>query len=352
MYKNLKIIEIQGRKIGEGFPCFVIAEAGINHNGDIDMAMELVKMAKEVGADCIKFQTFSTEACESRNSTIPGYFDGRITETDKLDWSKSLELSREEFKKLKTCCDELAIIFLSTACDIPSLELLVEIGVDALKIGSSDTNNTCLLQAVGETGLPVILSTGMSSLEDVDHAFSALQSNGTTQIALLQCTSQYPVPFDQINLRAMNTLRDSFNVPVGFSDHSSGIHVSVASIALGANIIEKHFTLSSDLPGVDHAASIEPHEFREMVWQIREVEKALGNGTKKIMEAERENVTSMRKSLVAAENISDGTILAQEHITVKRPGTGLPPTRIHEVIGRKTKSDINKDEMIIFDDLI
>jgi len=324
---------------------FIIAEAGINHNGDFDLALELVRKAKEAGADCIKFQTFRTEASESKHSSKPRYFGGRIVNMTKKEWSRSLEFTDDQFQQLKNYCAEQDIAFLSTACDIPGLQILVDIGAEAIKIASADTNNDYLLKATGKTKLPVILSTGMSTEEEVSRAINVLYKNGTTQLALMQCTSQYPTPYDKINLRVINTLEKKFNLPVGLSDHSEGIHVSVAAVAIGAKIIEKHFTTDRGLHGVDHAASIDPVQFTEMVSQIRDIEAALGSDEKKVQTVEIENVKNMRRSLMAAREIKAGTFLTEDDITAKRPGTGMPPCFVDRIIGKKINVDLKPEDM-------
>ena len=326
---------------------FIIAEAGVNHNGYFDFAMELVKRAKEAGADCVKFQTFRTSASESRQSSKPGYFDGRIGSMTKQEWSRSLEFSVDQFKALKEYCEKLEIAFLSTACDIEGLRILEEIGTETIKIASSDTNNDYLLRAAGKTGLSVILSTGMSTDKEVSHAVETLKRYGSTQIALMQCTSQYPTPYEQINLRVMDNFRKKFDCPVGLSDHSEGIHIPLAAVALGACIIEKHFTLSRNLPGVDHTASLDPREFAEMVVFIRQVEAALGNKEKSVQPSEKENMKSMRRSLMASRWLSAGTILKREDITAKRPGTGLPPYKIEELIGKRLLTNMEEEEVLL-----
>jgi N,N'-diacetyllegionaminate synthase len=325
---------------------YIIAEAGINHNGSFDLALELARQANECGADCVKFQTFRTSASESKTSTKPGYFSGRIGTVSKKEWSRSLEFSVEQFRQLKDYCQEIGIAFLSTACDIEGLRILQEIGAEVIKIASADTNNDYLLKAVRETGIPVILSTGMSDLEEVAHAVDILRPEGIRDLALMQCTSQYPTPCDQINLRVIRTFRDRFDCPVGFSDHSQGIHVAVAAVACGAVCVEKHFTLSRNLPGVDHAASIEPDELAAMVRQIRDVEAAMGDGVKAVQDIERGNIAPMRRSLMAARDLKAGERLEEGDITAKRPGTGLAPTEIGKVIGRVLKRDLSEEDLL------
>lgn len=324
---------------------FVVAEAGINHNGYFDLALELIRKAKYAGADCVKFQTFRTTASESKHSTMPGYFDGRIGKMTKQEWSRSLEFSVDEFGELKRYCEELDIAFLSTACDIEGLRILNEIEAEAIKLASADLNNDYLLKAVGETGLPVILSTGMSDFSAVAHAVETLLKSGTDKYAILQCTSQYPTNYDQINLRVMENFKMTFKCPVGLSDHSEGIHVPLAATALGAEIIEKHFTLSRDLPGVDHAASLDVQQFKRMVNCIRDIENALGSGEKTIQFDEIENAKNMRRSLMAARSIIAGTRLCPEDITAKRPGTGLPPTEIDKLLGKKVMINMEPEDL-------
>ena len=330
--------------------CFIIAEAGINHNGHMDLAQELVRRARMAGADCLKFQTFSTEACETVRAFKPGYFQGRDLGVDKLAWSRSLELTREQFARLRDLCAEEGLAFLSTACDVAGLAVLRDIGAQAVKIGSSDTTNFPLLHAVADAGMEAIVSTGMSSLEEVRRAVRFFTERGLGA-AVLQCTSQYPAPPEQVNLRAMRTLATELGVPAGFSDHTRGDHVAVAAVAMGARIVEKHFTLSRALPGVDHAASLEPDEFRTMVDRIREVEAALGSGEKTVQDCERANLVPMRKSLVAARDIPTGTVLTAADLAAKRPGDGMPPDRLESVLGRRAAKNIARDEQLSEDAL-
>jgi len=293
----------------------------------------------------VKFQTHRTQASESRHSSKPGYFSGRVGEMSKIDWSRSLEFSTEQFARLKAACAEQSIAFLSTACDVEGLRILTDIQAEAVKIASADLNNDYLLTAMAETGLPVLLSVGMSTLDQVDHAVELLAARNAGPLALFQCTSQYPAPFAQLHLRVMDTLRARYGVPVGFSDHSPGIHVPVAAAALGAAMIEKHFTLSRNLPGVDHAASIEPAELADMVRQIRDVEAALGSPEKTVQPEELANAANMRRSLMAARPLKAGTVLGRDDVTAKRPGTGLPPSQLHRLLGRRLKADMAAEDL-------
>lgn len=324
---------------------FVIAEAGVNHNGNFDQAVQLVKKAKSSGADCVKFQTFTYESSESKNSTMPGYFNGRLRCRSKKEFYASIQFTKEQFRELKCCCSETGIEFLSTACDIDGLAILAEIKAEAIKVASADMNNDYLLSALGETGIPAIFSTAMSTIPEIRHGIETYLSHGGKQFALMQCTAQYPTPYTDLNMRVMETLREEFGCPVGFSDHSEGIYICIAAAALGATMVEKHFTLSRNLPGVDQPASIEPQELSEMVKGIRQVEVGLGKRGKHIQPAEMDNAKHMRRSLMAACDISAGTVLAVKHISAKRPGTGMPPCMMNQLIGRRLLVDLEKEDL-------
>jgi N,N'-diacetyllegionaminate synthase len=340
---------ICGREISPRAPALIVAEAGINHNGSMEMARKLIDEAKRSGADAIKFQTFSTPHCESRYALKPDYFSGRDGGKNKLDFFKRLEFNKSQFAELRAYCEEKDILFLSMAADLPSLELLADICTPAIKIGSSDTVNYPLFKAIGASGLPVIYSTGIATEADVTAGLDYLRCAGTREIAVLQCTSQYPVPYEEVNLRVMNNYRQAFGVPVGLSDHSQGTHVALAAVALGADIIEKHFTLSRALPGVDHPASIEPHELKTMVSHIREIEAAIGDGVKQITPSEAEHLTTMRKSLFSTRRIAKGERISLDLVTAKRPGGGLLPTHIDAMLGRQAAVDIPADDFITWD---
>lgn len=344
--KAIRQFKIKNKVIGGNNPAFVIAEAGINHNGDIKLAFRLIKEAKKSLADCVKFQTFSTKYCESKYSLKPKYFRGQDKGLNKIEFSKSLEFDRYQFLDLKQFCDQEKIIFLSMAADIPSLELLVKIGVEAVKIGSSDTLNFPLFKAIGQTGLPVIYSTGISTFDDVRRGVKYLYKCSVKKLAVLQCTSAYPPAYEDINLKVIQAYQKIFKVPVGLSDHSLGLHISYAAVAIGSEIIEKHFTLDKKLPGVDHGASLEPREFREMVQGIRQIESALGDGKKRIEHSEKEHLLSMRKSLFTLKDIKHGEKFNLNSIGSKRPGGGVSPAEIDYFLGRRAKFDIPADEFI------
>lgn len=343
------MINIGNRLVGEDEPVLIIAEAGVNHNGSMDMALRMVDEAVQFGADCIKFQTFETDNIETKHSLKPSYFNGRDSGLDKLAYLKSVEFNKEEFKKIKDYCDSKNIMFLSTVSDTSGLELLLSIGVLAIKVGSSDTVNLPLLKEIGKTGLPLILSTGISTLKDVDIAVKSLSDFGCRQMAILQCTSEYPCSAEELNLNVIKTMRKRYDCPIGFSDHSKGNYVAVAAIALGAKIIERHFTLDRSLPGVDHAASSTPQEMKELVKLIRTTEKALGNGEKIIQPHEREHLITMRKSVVAASDFPKGTVITYDKIKVKRPGTGISPLEIDRVITKRLKIEVKEDDIIKWD---
>lgn len=339
-------IVIGNKEISEFSPVFIIAEAGINHNGDLGMAYKLVEAAKAAGADAIKFQTFSTRHCESQYSKKPKYFAGRDGRQSKIDFSKNLEFDKNQFKDLKLFCDDTGIIFLSMAADRPSLEILCSIGCQAIKIGSSDTLNFPLFKEISTTGLPVILSTGVSSLSDVKISVEYLSDLGIDDMAIMQCTSQYPAPYNEINLKVIDQFKSEFGMPTGLSDHSRGWHIPLAAAARGSNLIEKHFTLSKSLPGVDHVASIDPPEFKTMVNSIRDIERAIGDGQKVICDSEKEHLITMRKSLFSMTRINKGEIITRNQVAAKRPGGGILPTEISKIIGRKATVDIDEDEFI------
>lgn len=339
-------IQIGERWIGPEYPCFIIAEAGVNHNGQLDLAKRLVDLSADSKVDAIKFQTFVTENAESKWALKHSYYSGIEDNVDKRELSKSLELTSEDFAQLKNHAESKGLIFLSTACDTQALEILVDLKVDALKIGSSDTNNIPLLREVAKTKLPVLLSTGMSTLDEVKIAYNELCSHGCKQLIILQCTANYPIQPSEVNLKVMQTYAETFSCPVGLSDHTMGNWAAVAAVALGANVIEKHITISRKLPGVDHSSSSEAHEMRTLVEEIRNVEAALGSEVKSIQPVEQEHLLTMRKSLVAARDLPAGTIVSEEDVLVKRPGSGIPPTEIDQLIGKRLKIAVSYDDLI------
>jgi N,N'-diacetyllegionaminate synthase len=329
----------------------VIAEAGVNHNGDLEMASELIKVAAYAGADIIKFQTFNTEDIVTNNSKKAPY---QIRNSrDNLNQSQkemleNLELSASDHDFLIQKCKEYNIEFLSTAFDIKSLNSLNERGLKRYKIPSGEITNLPYLKHIVKFKKPIIMSTGMSTLNEIDTAVNILLDEGLPRenLTLLQCTTEYPAPMEEINLRVLETFRNRFNVKIGISDHSEGISVPIASVAIGASVIEKHLTLDKSLPGPDHKASIEPKDLEKMIRGIRDIEKALGDGIKKPSISEEKNKKVIRKSIVALKQIKKGDIFSYENIGCKRPGDGISPMQIDNIIGKKSKTNFEKDEMI------
>jgi len=329
-------------RISENAPVFIIAEAGVNHNGSIALAKQLIDVAAKSGADAVKFQTFIAEEVVSTDAPKAEYQKQTTDASEsQLDMIKKLELSKEDHRELMDYAKHKNIMFLSTPFDNKSVDLLVELGVPLIKISSGEITNHPFLEYIAKKGLPIILSTGMSSLKEVAEAVSVIKEAGCKDLTLLHCTSNYPARVEDCNL-----LEDAFDVPVGYSDHTPGIYVPLAAAAMGACVIEKHFTLDKNLPGPDHRASLEPAELEEMVRGIRLVEKALGSPVKAPVESELEVRDVARRSIVAKVDIPAGTVITEDMLVFKRPGTGVAPTDVSKLIGRKTKYDIKKDELI------
>lgn len=327
----------------------IIAEAGVNHNGDLAMARRLVEAAAAAGADVVKFQTFKADDLVSPAARKAAYqLAATGGEDSQHAMLRRLELSEADHTELQELCEERGIEFLSTAFDLSSLDYLFGLGVRRLKVPSGEITNLPYLRKVGASAKPVILSTGMSSLGDVEAALDALEQAGTPRdrCVLLHCTTEYPAPFSEVNLRAMQTLRDAFGTAVGYSDHTRGIEIAIAAVALGASVIEKHFTLDRDLPGPDHKASLEPQELAAMVAAVRNVEVALGDGIKRATASEVANRGVARKSIVASRPIAAGEVLDVTNLAAKRPAGGLSPMLWDEVIGRKAPRAFAPDEAI------
>lgn len=326
---------------------FIIAEAGVNHNGSVELAQKLIDAAAAAGADAVKFQTFQAETLVCRNAKKADYqmetTDGAESQYDML---KKLELTSETHRELDRYCKKKNIMFLSTPFDIDSAKFLDEIGLEIFKIPSGEITNYPLLKTIGQFRKKVIMSTGMSELYEIENAIEVLRVQGTKDISLLHCNTQYPTPMGDVNLRAMLQLKNTFQVPVGYSDHTLGIEVPIAAVALGATIIEKHFTLDKNMEGPDHKASLSPDELNKMVESIRNIEAALGDGEKKVSDSEKENIYVARKSIVAAVHINRGDIFTEDNITAKRPGNGISPMRWNEVIGQKAVRDFKANELI------
>ena len=327
----------------------IIAEAGVNHNGDINLAKELVARAAEAGADLVKFQTFITGKTISKQAPKAAYQKGSTDPGEsQYDMVRKLELSREAHFILREECLRHGIGFFSTAFDTESYDLLAELGVERVKIPSGEITNLPLLRHMTQHRKPVILSTGMANLGDIEAALDAIEANGTPRslITLLHCTTEYPAPFPDVNLRAMATLKAAFGTEVGYSDHTVGIEVAVAAVAMGATTIEKHFTLDRTMPGPDHQASLEPQQLKAMVSAIRNVEMALGDGIKRVSPSEAKNLPIARKSLVASRPIAAGETFSADNLTAKRPGTGISPMRWDDVIGKPAKRAFEAEDLI------
>jgi len=343
-------IKMGKRYIGEGEPCFIIAEAGDNHNGDVNLAKELIDVAWEAEADAVKFQTFRTEEVISRGAEKAAYQKETTgTGETQFEMNQRLELTPAETAEVAAYARDKGIMYLSSPSDNPSVDLLVKLNVPAFKIGSGEITNFPLLKYIAGKGKPVILSTGMANLEEIGEALEVICKEGVADIILLHCITSYPARVEDMNLRAMATLRDAFKLPVGLSDHSLGITVPIAAVAMGACVIEKHFTLDKNLPGPDHRASLEPDELKQMVKAIRDTEKALGDGVKRPGEVEEEIKRVARRSLVARVDIPQGAIITGEMLAIKRPGTGIEPRHIDEFIGKRARTDIKEDALITWD---
>ncbi len=326
---------------------YIIAEAGVNHNGSIQIAKKMVDAAVCAGVDAIKFQTFNPEKLVCRNAKKARYqIENTESNETQFDMLKSLQLSQVEFIELKKYCDNNNIDFISTPFDVESLAFLYKIGVKTIKIPSGEINNYPLLVATGKTMLPVILSTGMSIIDDVNDAIKVLKHNGTKDIVVLQCNTEYPTPYEDANVNSMIFMRDTLKCKVGYSDHTIGSDVAIAAVAVGAKVIEKHFTLDKTMEGPDHKASIEPDELCELVKSIRNVEKAMGSYNKVVSSSEAKNIDIVRKSIVASKKINKGEIFTEDNITTKRPGNGMSPMKWNDVIGHIAKKDYEEDEMI------
>lgn len=325
----------------------IIAEAGVNHNGSLENAKKLVDAAKFSGVDIVKFQTFDVNSMVSKNADMAEY---QKENTGKVNSQKEmlleLALTKTEFRELSAYCAAQNIKFLSTPFDIESIHFLNELGCDIWKIPSGEITNYPYLVEIAKTGKPIILSTGMCELHEIDAALVILKKQCAGEIALLHCTTEYPTPYADVNLKAMLTMKDKFGLRVGYSDHTKGIEVPIAAVAMGATIIEKHFTLDKNMDGPDHKASLEPDELKDMVDSIRNIEKALGNGIKSPTKSEEKNIAIARKSIVAKCSISAGEILTADNITTKRPGNGISPMHWNEVIGTCAVRDFVEDELI------
>ncbi len=326
-------------------PVYIIAEAGVNHNGSVDMAFRLVDQAKHAGADCVKFQTFRAEKIVTAASPKANY---QLEVTDKsesqFDMLKKLELDRDAFARIKAHCEKVGIHFMSTPYNPEDAELLNGLDVDAFKIASGQLVELPFLKQVALYGKRMIVSTGMADMAEVKEAVEAIRSTGNQDLVVLQCNTDYPSRVEDVNIRAMLTMRDEMKVRVGYSDHVPNNHACFASVALGAEMIEKHFTLDNNLPGPDHSSSLEPEAFRQLVVGIRDIEKCLGDGIKRPSEREKMNTFGMRRSMVATRDLSAGTVLKLDDIGFKRPASGIAPKHLDELLGRTLIADVRADQ--------
>jgi len=331
---------------------YIIAEAGVNHNGDINIAKRLIDTAVDAGVDAVKFQTFKTEKIVGKFANKATYqIENTGEEESQFEMVKKLELSYEAFRELKEYCDKKGITFISTPDESDSLDFLAELGVPLIKIGSTEVTNLKFLKQIARKQLPIILSTGMSTLGEVENALKAIYCEGNHNITIMHVTTDYPTMPEDVNLRAMITMRDAFKVPVGYSDHTLGNEAAVAAVALGAVTIEKHFTLDKNMEGPDHKASLNPEELNIFVKAVRDAEKMLGDGIKNPTKREESIMEAARRSIVAARDLKEGTILDESMLEFKRPGNGLKPELISFIIGRKLKRSLMEDELITLDDI-
>ncbi|PHS33937.1 MAG: N-acetylneuraminate synthase [Sulfurovum sp.] len=328
---------------------FIIAEAGVNHNGDIKKAKKLIDIASKSGVDAVKFQTFKTELCISKNAEKANYQKETTGSNEtQFDMVKKLELSYHDFRALSEYCKTKNIVFLSTPFDFPSIEFLNSLGMEIFKVPSGEITNLPYLRHIGKLGKKVILSTGMADIGEIEDALDILIDAGTRKdnITILHANTMYPTPMEDVNLKAMVTIGNTFDIPFGYSDHTLGIEVDIAAVAMGAVCIEKHFTLDKTMEGPDHKASLEPDELKAMVKAIRNIELALGSSVKKPSNSERPNMAIARKSIVAAKSIKKGDILTEENLSIKRPGNGISPMRWDKILGTVAQKDYDEDALI------
>jgi N,N'-diacetyllegionaminate synthase len=343
-------IDIGDRRVGPGHPCYVIAEAGVNHDGSVERGHALIDAAARAGVDAVKFQTFRADKLVTTTAPKARYQAANMGEGgSQHDMLRRLELSLEAHQELFAHCEAAGVQFLSSSFDADSADLVADLGVPAFKLGSGEITNLPLLQHIAAKGRPVLLSTGMSWLSEVEQAVQTLRSSGCSQLALFQCTSNYPSDPADANLRAMLTMAQAFGAPTGYSDHTLGNEVALAAVALGACLIEKHFTLDQSLPGPDHRASAEPRELAELVAGVRKIEAALGHGRKEPAASEADTAAVARKSLVAAWDLHAGAVLSTDMLAIKRPGTGLPPALLSYVVGRRLRVDVPAGMLLALD---
>ena len=350
----MKGIKLGDCIINHSYPCFIIAEAGVNHNGDIALAKQLIDVAVDAGADAVKFQTFIADEIILRDAPKAKYHIETTGDDQVQSWYellKSQELDREQHIELIAYCKSKNIIFLSTPYDWLSIDLLDDLDVQLFKVASTDTNNLPLLRYMAKKGRPMILSTAMSNLNEIKNSVQLIKDEGIDELVVLQCTGSYPAPADQANITAMHQIADTCDVAVGYSDHVPGYNAAIASIAHGACVYEKHFTISRNLPGPDHRASLEPNELKELIVAIRQTESILGNGVKNVMSCEQMNRSKLRKFIVARKDIKSGDIFSNDNLTTKRTGgMGMDATKWDELLDKRAPVDFKKDQPIILGD--
>ncbi len=332
---------------------FIIAEIGSNHNGDMDLARKIIDEAKSCGCDAVKFQSFDDKSliCKAEYEANTKYNDSPKKHFGSLEeMVKKYYLREEQHYELKEYCDQIGILFSSTPFSYNEVDLLVNLDVPYIKVASMDINNYPLLRYMVKTGKPIILSTGMATLAEIDHAIQIFEEEGNSQIVLLHCISVYPPAFEDINLRNISMLQQTYSYPVGFSDHSLGIHIPLAAITLGSCVIEKHFTIDKDLPGWDHEISADPKEMRQIVEFSKQINKSLGSFTRKVSEAEEKKKLKFRRSIVSTTDMQAGHVISQNDLTSKRPGTGIPPDLSDYLVGRRLKRDLPYDSMFKWED--
>lgn len=327
---------------------YIIAEAGVNHNGDKHLAFKLCDAAKEAGVDAVKFQTWKTEKIVTKSAALAEYQEKNISDkgASQYEMLKQLELSYDEFIEVRDYCNQIGIQFLSTPDTEEDMAFLLGLGIPVLKIGSGEVTNIPFLRAIGKRRQNVILSTGMSTLADVEKAYNTLMESGAKEVALLHCTTNYPCPYNEVNLQAMQTLKAAFKCQVGYSDHTMGIEVPIAAVAMGAEIIEKHFTLDKNMEGPDHKASLDPQELKQMVLSIRNIEKAMGDGIKRPNASEQKNAEVVLKRIIAKEPIRKGDLLGEDNLALLRSSEGIPAKYWDLIVGKPAKRDYKEDEPI------
>ena len=345
-------INLGARTIGPGEAVFIIAEAGVNHNGSLKTALQLCDVAKDAGADAVKFQLFNAEEQVSQAATTASYQQSQTGEDSMLAMARSYDLPWEEHRKISQHCAEIGILYMSSCFDYKAVDFLLELGGNAIKVGSGEITNYPLLAYMSNTGKPILLSTGMSTLDDVVAAIEHIRANGTSPIAVFQCTSEYPTEIENVNLRVIQSFQKELDLPVGFSDHTRDNVAAVAAVAMGACMVEKHFTLDRSTPGPDHHMSLDPQELVNYVKSIRSVERAIGDGIKRPTLTESEVAKVARRSLVSVREIETGELLSDQNVTLKRPALGIDPRLWPSVKGRKVKTKIPADTPITWEQLV